>query len=96
MALSQTYRKNIYGQEIIFEKSYHQITQVAGNKFGLDIHLTIYNNKNKENVLEKKYYFFIPSVADNSPNFIKQCYRYLKTLDEFQDGLDILEEGQTA
>jgi hypothetical protein len=34
--------------------------------------------------------------VDDSKNFIKQGYEYLKTLTDFQDAADVLETGQTA
>lgn len=35
-----------------------------------------------------KNYSFIPSVEENSTNFIKQAYLYLKTLEEFSGAVD--------
>lgn len=35
-----------------------------------------------------KLYKFQPTVDENSPNFIKQAYLYLKTLPEFADAVD--------
>jgi|HigsolmetaAR206D_1030411.scaffolds.fasta_scaffold12044_2 hypothetical protein len=41
--------------------------------------------------LEQEVYSFVPSVADDAPNFIKQGYEYLKTLDKFKVAIDVLE-----
>lgn len=35
-----------------------------------------------------KTYNFVPSVADDAPNFIKQAYLHLKTLPEFSGATD--------
>lgn len=70
---------------------YLAITNTSGNKNGIDLELSIYRDSEKNVVVEKKYYKFIPSVADNSDNFIKQGYEYLKTLDEYKDAVDLLD-----
>ncbi|PAD19119.1 hypothetical protein [Shouchella clausii] len=41
--------------------------------------------------LKQSNYVFIPDLEDGAPNFIKQGYDYLKTLDEYKDAIDIKE-----
>jgi len=43
-----------------------------------------------------KSYQFTPDVSETAVNIIKQAYRYLKTLDDFEDATDVLETGQIA
>jgi len=96
MALSKNYVKNLCGKEITFENAYIQIIYDNGDKHNRNIQIIIYDNAQKQNVIEQKNYSFIPNVEDNAPNFIKQGYEYLKTLDEYKGTVDLLDEGQTA
>jgi hypothetical protein len=80
--------------------AYVRIDTISGYKGELNISVNSYASQDAfvggKGYLEQKLYNFIPSVADGSTNFIKQGYEYLKTLDEYKDATDILEEGQTA
>lgn len=82
------------------ENAYIRIDTVAGYKGRLDISVNSYLSKesflSNQGYLEQKMYNFIPNVEDDAINFIKQGYEYLKTLDEYRDTTDILEEGQIA
>jgi hypothetical protein len=46
--------------------------------------------------ISSKVFGFIPKITDGSLNFLKQGYEYLKTLDEFNGAIDLLDEGKTA
>lgn len=94
MALSKKIQKIVLGQELIFNNAYIQIVFLSGSKNGLKISVNMYDSKNKENIIHKEDYTFIPSVSDDSKNFIKQGYEFLKTLDEYKDALDVLEDDQ--
>lgn len=94
MALKKQIIKSIYGKNLIFDNAYIQIVKVFGDKENIDLTVSIYDNSAKLNLLDIKYFNFKPSVEEDSCNFIKQGYEYLKTLDEFLDCVNILEEGQ--
>jgi hypothetical protein len=87
--------KNYNFRDIIISNAYFRIDNLNGNKNGINIILGIYSNKDSSKAIETKLYTFVPNVLDNSKNFIKQGYEYLKTLDEFKDAVDLLDEGQT-
>lgn len=80
--------------------AYIRIDTINGYKGGLDISVNFYTSQGAftsgKGYLEQKMYNFVPSVIDTSANFIKQGYEYLKTLDEYKDAVDVLDEGQTA
>lgn len=96
MALSKNIIKNIYGKEITFENVYIKITNISGNKKLVILTVSIYSDNTQNNLIEMKEYNFIPNVENDAPNFIRQGYEYLKTLDEYKDVIDLLDEGQTA
>lgn len=95
MALSKTIIKNIFGEELTLENAYIKIDSIQGDKNNIEFRVQMFN-KTKEYLIDERFYNFIPDVLENSPNFIKQGYEYLKTLPEFQDAVDVLEEGQMA
>lgn len=79
--------KNIISipDEILLELVQFKITEVHGSKDLLKIDVVgFYNNV----IVYTNRFDFIPTVADDSPNFLKQGYTYLKTLDEFKDAID--------
>lgn len=61
-----------------------KVTTIRGNKNELEFDVS---HSNEINTFHRSY-FFQPSVADGSPNFIKQAYLYLKTLPEFSGAED--------
>jgi hypothetical protein len=73
--------------------TYCYVHKIGGGKELLYIQVNWYvdwdarNNNLKP--IGSKGYSFIPDVGENSVNFIKQAYLYLKTLDEFSDSIDI-------
>lgn len=44
---------------------------------------------NEKSPVDQKYYSFPCSVEDDAPNFIKQGYEYLKSLDVFSEAADV-------
>lgn len=74
------------------ETSYIRIDTVNGSKDELTISANYYIDKQASDdgkpLFKYETYNFHPSVADDSPNFIKQGYEYLKTLPEFSEALD--------
>lgn len=89
MALSKTIKLS-NGLEI--KDAYIRIDTVNGFKNGIDISVNFYVSQetfnNGQGYLEQRMYNFVPSVEDTAPNFIKQGYDYLKTLDEYKDAVD--------
>ncbi len=81
--------ENIYlNKEITIPDGYIKITSLAGGKERIDFTVGIYRNSDIETLLYTKHYHFVPSVLDDSDNFIKQAYEYLKTLPEYSQALD--------
>ncbi len=61
-----------------------KVTSISGNKAYLDVTVSHVGDVARF----ERSYSFEPSVADGSPNFIKQAYLYLKTLPEFSGAED--------
>lgn len=74
------------------KEAYIMVSNVDGCKNNMCITVDVYNST-KEIVLKKEKYYFIPDL--NGGNFIKQAYDHLKILPEYNDAIDVLEEGQT-
>jgi hypothetical protein len=64
--------------------AYIKVQNVSGNKNSLNA-TVIFTD---DTIQFSKNYSFSASVADGSPNFIKQAYEYLKTLSEFENSED--------
>lgn len=54
----------------------------------------VINQELNEPVYDYRF-MFTPSTDDNSVRWDKQAYEYLKTLPEFKNAVDVLEEGQS-
>ncbi|OMC79596.1 hypothetical protein BK125_04770 [Paenibacillus odorifer] len=67
----------------------------GGNKTNLTFALSYYINQQAfeegKSLVKQEYFTFESSVADDAPNDIKQCYEYLKSLEEFEHAIDVLE-----
>lgn len=61
-----------------------KILSITGNKTALNVNVSHIGDIAQY----ERSYNFEPSVADGSPNFIKQAYLYLKTLPEFSGAVD--------
>ena len=79
--------KNNFNEESVIKNAYIQIYEVSGGKLNLNVKYFI-KQENKVNVVEKRSFDFLPSVENNSANFIAQAYNYLKTLPEFAGAVD--------
>lgn len=90
MALSKTVETN-HGLGI--ENAYIRIDEQSGNKEKLNIRVRLYVSqekaRNEFGWIEEKLYEFAPNTEEDSENFIKQGYEFLKTLDEYKDAVDI-------
>ena len=80
--------------------SYIRISSIYGDKASVKIKVDFYFSEEecrKGGVpLRTDLYTFTPDVSDDAPNFYKQGYEYLKSLDTFTGATDVLEPGQSA
>ncbi len=96
MALIKSITLSVYGKDLVFDNAYHEVKSITGDKQSVDFLVFVYDNINKNNIIQQKNYTFSPNVVDSAPNFYKQAYEYLKTTDEYKGATDVLEDGQTA
>ena len=65
---------------------------IQGNKDSLSIIVDVYKDQqsyiDEKLGVDRKYYDFIPYTEEDSYNFIKQGYLYLKSLVEYQNSID--------
>jgi len=89
MALQKTIQTN---HGLTVNNAYIKVHEISGNKNTINIRVRAYASQNASGsgllYLEEWLYNFYPSIADDTPNFIKQAYLYLKTLPEFKDAID--------
>lgn len=93
MALTKACSKTIYGKTLDFPNAYIQITNQNGDKNNILLGITVYDNSNKNNVIDTDSYVFVPDVTDTATNFIKQGYAQLKA-NKYIGATDVLEDGQ--
>lgn len=79
----------------ILPNAYIKIDFLNGSKEKIILEIGIYSKKDGIKILSDEQ-TFNPSVLENSSNFIKQGYEYLKTLDKYKDSVDLLDDGQTV
>lgn len=77
---------------ISIENAYARINTVGGSKEKSTISVHFYKDKISYNegkeLLKEVIFEFTPSVEDNSDNWIKQGYEYLKTSPLFVSSID--------
>ncbi|MEY8763327.1 MULTISPECIES: hypothetical protein [Clostridium] len=78
------------------DNCYIKIDDYKGDKTSINVTVGIYKDKTLTQKYNQKQYTFTPDISDLSKNFIKQGYEYLKTLDEYKDAVDLLDQGQTS
>lgn len=81
------------GLTIPVENVYIRINSYSGDKNSISIYVGKYMSyqhflNGKESLEPIKIYSFTPDILNDSQNFIKQGYEYLKTLDEYKDAID--------
>jgi hypothetical protein len=74
--------------EVSITDCYIKVTDMKGNKELMSF-MVDYHKASDQGSIHQKRFTFTPSVADNSNNFIKQAYVYLKTLPEFSGSEDV-------
>lgn len=80
--------------EIELSDCYIKIVSLEGDKHIIKFRVARYTDDTQENLINIQEHSFVPSVSNNSENFIKQAYGYLKILPEYEGAVDVLEEGQ--
>lgn len=80
--------KDTMEQEVTYPDCYVVVGNISGNKNVVRMRVDYYEDSSKKKLLQNKFMDLFPSVADDSENFIKQGYEYLKTLEEFKDAED--------
>lgn len=70
------------------QDAYYKIDSINGTKDQIEIKVAIYKDSLKQVSYAVKAYKFTPIVDEESLNFIKQGYEYLKTLEEYADAVD--------
>lgn len=87
---------DIVNKTITVENIYAKITKIEGNNESVKITMSFFNKKDGDIIDSSIAYTFVPNVSDGATNFIKQGYEYLKTLSEYSEAIDLLDEGQTV
>jgi hypothetical protein len=78
-----------FSSPAILRNAYVRIDSINGTKNKLFMTVGFYSKSNDLMlVAHQNLYEFCPNVNDDSQNFIKQGYDYLKTLSEFQSAID--------
>jgi len=73
-------------ESITFDKAYHRITRIDGNKNSISFYVDVFKTKDAEFSLNQTKHSFQPVLNGN--NFIAQAYAHLKTLPEFAGATD--------
>jgi cobalamin biosynthesis Co2+ chelatase CbiK len=95
MALKKQIQIQLFG-EVLNIDSYIKCIIIGATTEEIQSQVEFYRYDNKEIFIKREFINFKPDVSDSAKNFIKQIYEYLKTLDNFKDAVDLLDEGQTA
>lgn len=69
------------------KNAYHRVEQMQVSKECINFTLAIYN-ANATKLIESKQYNFAPDTSETALNYHKQCYIYVKSLDEYTDAVD--------
>lgn len=81
---------------IVLDKSYHKISSLTCTANIIDFVVEIYKDKearqNNKKAIECKSYRCSHDVTNESFNSIKQAYEYLKTLSEYKNSEDDLDD----
>lgn len=84
--------------ELVIENAYVKIHRVETieERSQLEVKLYVSRESSRQGTppFSRKYYSHIPDMSDNSPNYHKQGYRHIKSLTEFENAVDVLENGQ--
>lgn len=81
-------------KEKTYKNCYVKVVSLDGNKKYINGVALVIDQELNEPIYDYRF-MFTPSNEDNSMRWDKQAYEYLKTLADFKDAEDILEEGQS-
>jgi hypothetical protein len=89
MAFRMTFESDM---GISLPDTYCYVHKIGGSKDLLYVQVNWYISEEVRHSdlkpIDSKGYSFVPDVTDESYNFIKQAYLYLKTLEEFAEAVD--------
>lgn len=83
---------------LVSETAYFKIEFVGGSKRNMTLNVNVYVSREASyrgvTPIEQKSFDFIPDTSDESKNYHKQGYDNIKSLPEFENAIDVFEEGQ--
>lgn len=81
---------------MVLETVYLKVDTVSGSKSNINAIAKIYLSREAANngfaFVDQATCSFTPEVSDESPNYHKQTYEHMKTLDEYSHAVDVLED----
>lgn len=80
------FKPNGFIDDISVLSAYHRVGTLAGDKYGINFKLDVFEAKEAKEPLYTIGYSFAPKM--DGDNFIKQAYDHLKTLPEFSGATD--------
>lgn len=90
MAL-QLQNYNLYNG-LVSDQAYIRVDTVSGNKDNIvaDIKVYVSQQASEENIpfIDQKFIDFTPNVTEDSLNYHRQAYEYMKTLPEYAEAAD--------
>lgn len=91
MALQKTL---LLDNGLTIQDAYLKINEITGNKTELKIALDVFVSKetsdaNKPFVVRKHYQYAGLDLSENAQRWDKQAYKHLKTLNEYEDAIDV-------
>lgn len=79
--------------------AYFRIDSLHSDQVSCDITITAYISREAylggKAFLSAERHDFKPETDDDAPNIFRQAYAYLKSVDDYRDAEDVLEDGQT-
>jgi hypothetical protein len=87
MALSKQieFRPVGFSAAVIVQNAYCKVTKVTGDKSYIECQISVFENKEQSAPLYSNTYIFVPDLDEN---FIKQAYKHIKKLPEFNGAID--------
>lgn len=77
-----------FGITVEIPNCYLKVKSVSGDKNQMICQVDYQKSQTSSSIHSEKY-AFAPDTSDDSANFIRQAYEYLKTLDEFSNSQDV-------